>query len=68
MPTDYQVMQARKSGRDESLRVLNMNTGELTKLVSYCYLLTHGDKAIFSESVSPLDVLGELKEITRVNA
>jgi len=68
MPTDYELMQAKKSGRDESLKVLNMNTTELTALVSYCYTLTHGDKAIFKDSVTTLDVLGELKDITRVNA
>jgi hypothetical protein len=45
-----------------------MNTGELTALVKFCYVLTHGEKAMRDRTITPDDVLRDLKEITRVRA
>lgn len=62
-----ELMNKRESVQDIN-RMLNMNTGELTALVKFCYVLTHGENAMRDRTITPDDVLRELKEITRVRA
>ena len=62
-----QIMHKRETSQDIK-RMLSMNTGELTALVKFCYVLTHGENAMRDRKITPDDVLRELKEITRVRA
>lgn len=65
---DFDELMSKRESVQDINRMLNMNTGELTALVKFCYVLTHGEKAMRDRTVTPDDVLRELKEITRVRA
>jgi hypothetical protein len=65
---DFDELMSKRESVQDINRMLNMNTGELTALVKFCYVLTHGENAMRDRTITPDDVLRELKEITRVRA